>query len=124
VAVQAEKTEDVFVLPTRPADPKLYNDLIEAAFDGDGNAERTRRLRIAYHEAELIQLDIEWPRPTNPAEELSPWLTKRDAAQRVRAEGADGYPTDRFYNVIKRELGDVNLIHIDDLDDLVRRGKL
>jgi hypothetical protein len=121
--VTTEPDEPAFALPTTPADPARYNALLDAELAVDVDPELLRRLRIEYHKAELRQLEKAWTQ-SSPSVETTPWLTKTEAARRVGMLGASGYPTDRFYTVIRDELGEGSRVHIDALDQLVREGKL
>jgi hypothetical protein len=120
--VTTEPDETEFALPPRPADPELFNALLDAELAGGVDPELLRRLRADYHRSELRELDEAWPE-TSPSQ-VSPWLTKTEAARRVGMLGATGYPTDRFYKVIRDEFGKRNRVHVDELDKLVREGKL
>lgn len=53
-----------------------------------------------------------------------PWLTLAEAAEYARCTKPDGRPRDRFYTAVRNHIGDRRLVQRDEIDDLLREGKL
>src|SRR6266545_7050928 len=69
--------ETAFVLPTGPAEPSLYDEVIEAGLRGVDDQE-TAKLLMLYHRSELDQLESAWrARGGSPTDAL-PFLPDRD----------------------------------------------
>jgi hypothetical protein len=63
-------------------------------------------------------------KPTAPHAQPREPLTLTEAARYARCVKPDGRPRDRFYNTIKEELGPRRVVFRDELDDLIKGGRL